>query len=250
MTAKSTARGWEIEWSTDIEGPSGKGFWVWSDTKEPLPGAGGADRPCKRCGADMEQHESDRCLGDLPGVNNACCGHGDESKAYIRLNCGIALTGDSMKEFLEGMREFEKSNKSESCLHPVDVKSYNRHMLVGFPEEVYLPEDVKRLQEENAELREQIEYFIVGPTNKEWDSMVEKDVQCLETIQKLNNLNELLAVEIERLKQTVIKMRNCENCSEPHPPCTRTYGSTPKEDRCHPDPGQPFYMAHWSLKKK
>lgn len=27
--------------------------------------------------------EPDPCLGLLPGVKGACCGHGDESKAYI-----------------------------------------------------------------------------------------------------------------------------------------------------------------------
>lgn len=81
----SHARGWEIEWTGNS--------WVYIDTKEPLPGWGGKDRPCKRCGAIMNDHEPDRCLGNLPGVDNACCGHGVRESSYIRFTNGLVVEG-------------------------------------------------------------------------------------------------------------------------------------------------------------
>ncbi|MHB8896921.1 MAG: hypothetical protein ACYC99_17340 [Candidatus Geothermincolia bacterium] len=33
-------------------------------------------RPCKRCGRPPTPEGHDACLGHLPGVRSACCGHG------------------------------------------------------------------------------------------------------------------------------------------------------------------------------
>lgn len=35
--------------------------------------------------------EPDPCLGELPGVAGACCGHGDPSKAYVSFENGVVL---------------------------------------------------------------------------------------------------------------------------------------------------------------
>lgn len=78
-------RGWDIEWINEK--------WVYADTKEPLPGWGGEIRPCKKCGALMNDHEPDKCLGNLPGVDNACCGHGIPSLSYIRFTNGLVVEG-------------------------------------------------------------------------------------------------------------------------------------------------------------
>ena len=44
---------------------------------------GDFDRVCESCGEDIFIQEPDPCIGQyLPGVAHACCGHGDESKAY------------------------------------------------------------------------------------------------------------------------------------------------------------------------
>jgi len=71
------------------------GKWVYEDTLAPLPGYGGdpKPRPCKKCGSKHEMHESDPCLGDLPGVDNACCGHGVREQAYIRFTNGKIVRG-------------------------------------------------------------------------------------------------------------------------------------------------------------
>ncbi len=35
--------------------------------------------------------EPDPCLGELPGVVGACCGHGDSKKAYMSFANGVVL---------------------------------------------------------------------------------------------------------------------------------------------------------------
>ncbi len=51
------------------------------------------DRPCGHCGKPNTADGCDGCLGLLPGVRNACCGHGDTSSAYIQLTDGHELRG-------------------------------------------------------------------------------------------------------------------------------------------------------------
>lgn len=54
------------------------------DTSEP--------RPCTKCGK-MPTHEGyDACLGKLPGVSAACCGHGVE-EGYILFVNGTTIRG-------------------------------------------------------------------------------------------------------------------------------------------------------------
>lgn len=83
--AHSFWRGWPITWDGNA--------WYFDDTGNPLPGYGGVMRPCAHCGATMSDHESDACLGDLPGVDNACCGHGQREESYIRFVNGIIVHG-------------------------------------------------------------------------------------------------------------------------------------------------------------
>ena len=57
--------------------------WVYSDTG----GLVSADpnRACGHCGKANTEEGHDGCLGILPGVMNACCGHGIAKDAYIQL---------------------------------------------------------------------------------------------------------------------------------------------------------------------
>ena len=51
-------------------------------------------RPCKKCGRVFKgsnNGDPDPCLGDLPGVDNACCGHGVKEQAYIRFTNGVVV---------------------------------------------------------------------------------------------------------------------------------------------------------------
>jgi hypothetical protein len=63
------------------------GRWVYQDTGEPTTTV----RPCVACGLVFEGH--DPCLGTLPGVSNACCGHGVPSEAYIQFENGVTIHG-------------------------------------------------------------------------------------------------------------------------------------------------------------
>jgi hypothetical protein len=58
---------------------------------------------CKAC----EQHVPkgpDICLGTLPGVSHACCGHGDESRAYVVLGGTPSQSFETLDDYrkLEG----------------------------------------------------------------------------------------------------------------------------------------------------
>lgn len=87
---RSFYRGHPLIWEGDKE----TGQWLFEDTKEPLPSHGGENRPCKKCGANILLGiEVDPCLGQLPGVDNACCGHGEREEAYIRFNNGKVVKG-------------------------------------------------------------------------------------------------------------------------------------------------------------
>jgi hypothetical protein len=42
-----------------------------------------AVRPCRACDRSVVEGEPDPCLGLIPGVSHACCGHGDVRLAYV-----------------------------------------------------------------------------------------------------------------------------------------------------------------------
>lgn len=47
-------------------------------------------RPCPKCNELPTEDGHDACLGSLPGVQNACCGHGVEN-AYIQFVDGTEI---------------------------------------------------------------------------------------------------------------------------------------------------------------
>lgn len=80
-----------------------KGKWVYADNREPYPGDGGEIRPCKKCGSTESSNEGhvDECLGQLPGVTNACCGHGAAEGSYICFENGVTIVGFTVSEGLK-----------------------------------------------------------------------------------------------------------------------------------------------------
>lgn len=69
--------------------------WVYEDTGK-RSGFDYEVRPCKKCGKVFEGSnigDADPCLGFLPGVDNACCGHGVRSESYIRFTNGVVIRG-------------------------------------------------------------------------------------------------------------------------------------------------------------
>jgi len=50
-------------------------------------------RPCGKCGKSFGEDDHDPCLANLPGVANACCGHGESSLSYIQFTNGVSVSG-------------------------------------------------------------------------------------------------------------------------------------------------------------
>jgi len=51
------------------------------------------EKPCGHCGKKCNDEGHDNCIVKLPGVKNACCGHGDISDAYIQFDDGRHFSG-------------------------------------------------------------------------------------------------------------------------------------------------------------
>lgn len=66
MVAKSFQRGHPIFWNNKE--------WLYEDNYQPIT----IQRPCVRCHRIPTVEGHDSCLGYLPGITNACCGHGVE----------------------------------------------------------------------------------------------------------------------------------------------------------------------------
>lgn len=67
----------------------GKKTEVYADTGEITD----TERPCKRCGRMSTPEGHDACIGHLPGVIGACCGHGVEV-GYVTFEDGTILKGN------------------------------------------------------------------------------------------------------------------------------------------------------------
>lgn len=67
--------------------------WRYTDTDEPVNGLG-PDLPCPKCGQLPTPEGHDPCLGTLPGVKAACCGHGIPDQAYVAFDNGMVIRGN------------------------------------------------------------------------------------------------------------------------------------------------------------
>jgi len=93
MTASAKWRGHAICYHHD------QGVWIYADSGQPVKEW--KDRPCGDCGLSNTPEGHDGCLGTLPGVMNACCGHGDKSDAYIQYPSGEIISGPEAARVLE-----------------------------------------------------------------------------------------------------------------------------------------------------
>lgn len=84
--AKSHLRGHPIYW----DGVQ----WRYSDTNELTIETWGS-RSCGQCGlyGNSNSGNPDPCIGLLPYVTNACCGHGNRGESYICIKDGISVRG-------------------------------------------------------------------------------------------------------------------------------------------------------------
>ena len=78
-------------------GPDG---WNYDDTGEATDKAWSV-RACGKCGLSFTPEGHDGCLGEIPGVLNACCGHGSEREAYVQREDGEELRGAEAAEWFK-----------------------------------------------------------------------------------------------------------------------------------------------------
>ena len=72
MTIWTYFRGHKAFWSEELQD------WVYFDTEEIV----NDKRPCKKCGESPTPDGYDACIGNVEGVEYACCGHGVE-EGYV-----------------------------------------------------------------------------------------------------------------------------------------------------------------------
>lgn len=70
------------------------GIWYYEDM--PIPVAGNVRSSCGHCGKNDTGEGNDGCLGTIPDIMNACCGHGKLREAYIQHLDG-SVVGDFTK---------------------------------------------------------------------------------------------------------------------------------------------------------
>jgi len=81
MAAKSISRGHTIITKDGVN-------WFYEDTGKPTCN----ERPCKHCESAIKD-DIDTCIGKLPGVKFACCGHGNREGSYIMFENGVVIRG-------------------------------------------------------------------------------------------------------------------------------------------------------------
>lgn len=99
MPAKSKLRGHQIAY---IDGD-----WIYEDTGEPTITTH-KSRPCSYCGEHVTPEGHDSCLGTLPGLMNACCGHGDDSQAYVQFMDGYRIGGIGAVKIISELKKHAK----------------------------------------------------------------------------------------------------------------------------------------------
>lgn len=75
--------------------------WIYCDTLEEKTD----ERPCKKCGLVFKFMTPDACIGELPGVVGACCGHGIDREKYIIFEGGNRIQGNGCDEFFKKLSD-------------------------------------------------------------------------------------------------------------------------------------------------
>ena len=78
--------------------------WVYSDTKESTV-LNHKIRPCRYCNKMATPEDYDACLGKLPFVTNACCGHGEITETYVQFFSFLCIRGIVAKKIIRWLIE-------------------------------------------------------------------------------------------------------------------------------------------------
>lgn len=77
--------------------------WYYVDTGEPTADHW-QERACGHCGRHITPEGHDGCLGTLPKVRNACCGHGQVEETYVQLVPGVEIRGAEAIKLIERLK--------------------------------------------------------------------------------------------------------------------------------------------------
>jgi hypothetical protein len=86
--------------------------------------------PCSLCKQSSTPEGHDPCIARLPGVRNACCGHGDPELAYVQLQDWSSLQG---WDALEWMRLTLRAARRDP-LEWLELNGVERPHLKSLPE--------------------------------------------------------------------------------------------------------------------
>lgn len=84
--------------------------FIFVDTGEPTITTW-KDRPCGHCGLPNTDEGHDGCIGTLPNVINACCGHGEVGSAYLQFEDGSELRGQEALLWVSNYKHTKESSK-------------------------------------------------------------------------------------------------------------------------------------------
>ncbi len=76
-------------------------LWRYEDNDSPVRDHW-KERPCGKCSEQFTEKGHDPCIANLPGVSNACCGHGNDAEAYVvfggkRRESGVAAIKEMIR---------------------------------------------------------------------------------------------------------------------------------------------------------
>ena len=101
---KSKLRGHDIEMVN--------GEWIYSKTG--ISTLKYTEIPCGYCGKLFTKEGHDFCLGLLPFITNACCGHGIISEAYVQLGNFLCIRGKFAKIIVHILKFIKEARNSKS----------------------------------------------------------------------------------------------------------------------------------------
>ena len=88
-------------------------------------------RPCTRCGKLPDECGRDACLGDLPGVQAACCGHGVEDP-YILTTSGYEIRAEGMYTWMRSPLSLETADPDHFYSDPA-LMFIRKHVIILDP---------------------------------------------------------------------------------------------------------------------
>jgi hypothetical protein len=87
-----------------------------------------SDFICQKCNCAIERlcTNPDPCIGYLPGVTNACCGHGNDKDAYIVFGLFLTKTKKDASVHIRGKRALKIMQAMRQALGKRNDKKWHK----------------------------------------------------------------------------------------------------------------------------